>query len=113
MRKTIQNKKSGLGGIRTRGQGVPDRGLRPSNPGRPSVAEGQISKELKEMDSAGFEPAARAFRTEGSALDPGATFGRRKVARYLSNKKTIQNKKSGLGGIRTRGLYVANVTIYP
>ena len=56
------------------------------------------------MDSAGFEPAALAFRTEGSAL---------RTRGDLRSPKRLQQKFDGLGGIRTRGLYVANVTIYP
>ena len=58
------------------------------------------------MDPAGFEPAALAFRTEGSAPRP--------LGDLRSPNTGDQNQViDGLGGIRTRGLYVANVTIYP
>ena len=58
------------------------------------------------MDLAGFEPAALTFRTEGSAFASAATSGRL----FFTG---LHKKRYGLGGIRTRGLYVANVTIYP
>ncbi len=64
------------------------------------------------MDLAGFEPAAFTFRTEGSAFASGGDLRSPLLHRVHSAK--IKNKnKHGLGGIRTRGLYVANVTIYP
>ena len=58
------------------------------------------------MDSAGFEPVAVAFRTEGSAL---RTRGDLRSPNTADKNQAID----GPGGIRTRGLYVANVTIYP
>ena len=58
------------------------------------------------MDLAEFESAAFTFRIEGSAFASAATSG----PLFFTG---FDKKRYGLGGIRTRGLYVANVTIYP
>jgi hypothetical protein len=57
------------------------------------------------MDLAGSEPRAPPFATRGDL--PVASSSK------SDNGSTCSEDIYGLGGIRTRGLYVANVTIYP
>ncbi len=68
------------------------------------------------MDLAGFEPVAFTFCGPWAPpFESGVTTvpfcsGLIRSSSYIK----LQNQKNdGLGGIRTRGLYVANVTIYP
>ena len=84
------------------------------------------------MDSTGFEPVAFTLQTEGSAFAPGGDLRSLFFTGFIFNDMislmvtTIQiqlffpgipgtslKKRNGLDGIRTRGLHVANVTIYP
>jgi hypothetical protein len=58
------------------------------------------------MDLGDSNPRLFRFRPNASPFEIMATSGHLFFAGF-------QKREYGLGGIRTRGLYVANVTIYP